>query len=191
MIGCPATGRMVHVFDKVTHRCRCGRWQNGYKPKKEPVKPRAECQICERKQALDNHGSLGHHGYKRPGWGCIEGDCMGVGHGPYPATDALELYLAAVRGHIKRCEDNLTELPNLESIEYSTDTFVGHKRVQRTYTVKRGGESFYDPEVRTVVPSFDDIVGRTRKKLLQEIDFAGRDEVRIVKRIAAAKEHKS
>jgi len=61
----------------------------------EPVKnkkPRAECQICCREQALDKSGRMVNHGYKRPGYGFIIGNCFGVGYEPYPKTDALEAW---------------------------------------------------------------------------------------------------
>src|SRR5262245_9719803 len=109
--GCPITGRLAHRFDPVTHRCVCGRWDRGYAPKKELVRPRAECQICERLQALDSNGLLGHHGYKRPGWGFIQGGCGGVGHPPYPATDALLLWAKALGRHILGCGFALKDLP--------------------------------------------------------------------------------
>lgn len=52
-----------------------------------------ECQICERNQCISSKGLMVLHGYKRPGYGFIEGSCFGVGHVDYSkGTDALELY---------------------------------------------------------------------------------------------------
>jgi hypothetical protein len=56
-----------------------------------------ECQICEHRQCLTATGTMVHHGYFRPGYGHIEGDCFGVGRLPFPATDALVEYLEVVR----------------------------------------------------------------------------------------------
>ena len=189
--GCPATGRMMHVFDKTTHRCRCGRWERGFKPKTEPVRPRAECQICERQQALDAAGCLGHHGYRRPGWGHITGDCVGVGHRPYPATDALVAYLAAVRNHVETCRKRLKAVPRFASLPWAYDAYEDHKRVKRTLTVFRDGRTDPEPEVRYVVPSFEELVRREIARLENEIKFAEADERRVVARIAKAEEDKA
>lgn len=187
MRGCPATGRMSHNFDKITHRCRgCNRWQAGFKPKCEPVRPRAECQICERNQALDTDGCLGHHGYKRPGWGFITGDCMGVGHKPYPATDALELYLTAVRSYIARCEARLIELPTLTEIEEHYTVRVGREKEQRTKIIKKGDKSYYDFAIHRQFYSFEERIRIETAKVTNEIAFAKKDEIRVAKRIAAA-----
>lgn len=188
--GCPATGRLMHVFDKQTHRCKCGRYERGYAPKKEPVRPRAECQICERKQAIDGSGNLGHHGYRRPGWGCIEGDCMGVGYKPYPATDALELYLAAVRGHISRCRERLAGLPELTEIEYHYPVYVNHKKEDRVRVIRKGDVYHYDAEARQCWPSFEDQIRIETAKLENEIAYAEKDERRVVKRIVLVSELK-
>lgn len=184
--GCPATGRMSHSFDKATHRCRCGRWQAGFKPKAAPARPRAECQICEREQATTIDSLLVHHGYKRPGWGCIVGDCMGVGHLPYPATDALKLYRTAVQEHIAGCQSALDGLPNVTSLPFRWAEGHGRSRVEKTTPVVKGG-----PRPRCgnyCVPDFDDLLERERRRLEQELKFAAADLARVEARIAAAEE---
>lgn len=184
--GCPMGG-MMHRFDPQTHRCRCGRWQNGFKPKCAPVRARDECQICERQQALDTTGCLGHHGYKRPGWGFITGDCMGAGYKPYPMTDALKLYLFAVRGHIVKCQDALAKLPTLDEIDYhDTEYLGGGKKRRRTRSIKRGEPACYTPGIGH--PGFDHIVKITVANLENEIEFAKKDEARVCARILAAEE---
>lgn len=184
--GCP-TGMMSHRFDPVTHRCRCGRWQAGFEPKVEPTRPRAECQICERDQATDAAGCLVHHGYKRPGWGCIVGDCMGVSHKPYPATDALEKYLAAVRAFIKRERAWLASLPRLDEINYhySVREQVGRKPVLKVVRLRRGDEYRYDAEAKVTFPSFADRIKVETTKAKNEIASAKKDERRVVARIVA------
>lgn len=174
-------------FDKTTHRCVCGRWERGFKPACEPVRPRDECQICERQQSLDSTGDLGLHGYKRPGCGYIIGNCMGVGHKPYPATDALETYLTMVRGYIKTCKESLDRLPTLTEIAYTFPVYVNHKRESRTVTIRKGDVYRYDPETRNTLPGFDDRIKVETAKLQSEIAFASKDESRVVKRIANAK----
>lgn len=184
---CRMTGRRC-VYDKETHRCKCGGWERGYKPKVEPVRDRAECQICERTQAIDKAGLLGHHGYKRPGWGCIQGDCFGVKHKPYPETDALEQYLDIIRKHIAKCQQDLAALIWLEEYEYRYT--VGHswtgKKETRWQTIKKGDRGHYDFEKKHTFPSFEDVIASEKRGIENEIKFAQADEKRVEKRIEAA-----
>ena len=183
--GCPATGRMYHIFDPATHRCKCGRWERGYKPHKEPTRPRAECQICERQQALESSGCLGHHGYRRPGCGWIEGDCYGVGHLPYPATDALVKYLHSVVAYRDRCETALAELPRVTELPFHWRERVERKDVKRTTMICKG-----KPLPRCgnyCVPEFNDLLSREQRRLEREREQASREISRVKKRIAAAK----
>lgn len=187
-VGCSATGRMYHQFDKTTHRCKCGRWQAGFKPKTEPVKPRAECQICERKQACDKDGTLGHHGYKRPGWGFIHGDCMGHSYKPYPATDALERYLVMLKNYIVSRQQALAELPAAKGLPYAfTDgSFKSRHKVE--VTVLRGAERFYQFNLTggISIPDFAHLETIERHHLESDIENAKKDQARVEKRIADA-----
>jgi len=76
------------------------------------------CQICEGEFKLAG-GLMVHHGYKRPGWGYIVGDCMGVSQLPYEkSAEVCKVYLARVSEHradkqefLRRLEaDEVTEL---------------------------------------------------------------------------------
>lgn len=186
---CPATGRLAHRFDPATHRCKCGRWERGFKPKCEPVKPRAECQICERQQALTGAGVMGHHGYKRPGVGFIFGDCMGVGHKPYTATDALVKYLGLVVSHLAKCQAELESLPTVTEFSYVYEVREAgqRERVKKAHTVRKGDEreSGRFPEFVSF-PSFETLYKSNESRLLSEIDYATHDKNRVEKRIAAA-----
>ncbi len=185
--GCPVRGWM-HLFDNTTHQCVCGRWERGFKPNCVPVKPRAECQICERQQACDKDGTLGHHGYKRPGWGFINGDCMGEGHKPFPATDALELYLIAVRGYIARCKARLEELPTVTEIEYHDFIYHGDgRKTPRTRTLRKGVDDEADYKPGTSHPGFAYVQKLAITKLESEVAFASKDEARVMARIEKAK----
>lgn len=188
MRGCPATGRMSHNYDKETHRCKgCGRWQAGFKPKVEPVRPRAECQICECEQAIDRYGHMVHHGYKRPGCGYIQGDCYGVGHKPYPATDALEAYLKAVRAYIEGQEARLVVLPTLETYTYRYHVGYGSRRQEKTREMKRGDQGGFEfNEGQHHFPSFDDLIAREARQVEMNIRHAREDEKRVLARIENA-----
>jgi hypothetical protein len=180
---------LAHRFEPATHRCACGRWQAGHKPKTEPVRPRAECQICERTQALDAAGCLGHHGYRRPGWGCIEGDCPGVGFRPYPATSALERYLSALKHHIASCElrlagiDTIAELPYEQPMGYKA---AAGRYVYQSVVVQRGDKAHnrYHP-VRST-PAFADLEERERRRMERETAAAKREQARVEARIEKA-----
>jgi hypothetical protein len=181
MRGCPVTGSMMHRFDPVTHRCVCGRWQAGYKPKKEPVKPRAECQICECQQAVEANGCIGHHGYKRPGCGFIEGDCFGVDHKPYPETDALQRYQTALEAHLVGRRRRLIDLPTVTEFEWQ---YHDRKCQQQTVLIKRG-----EPTPRILnycVPTFEDLLGRARSAVERDITMTESELARVKGRISRA-----
>jgi len=56
------------------------------------------CGVCEGDYKLLS-GKLVHHGYRRPGYGSIVGDCFGVGYAPLEvSTEASEEYRAACEG---------------------------------------------------------------------------------------------
>lgn len=76
----------------------------------------AECQICENHQCLDRQGRLVLHGYQRPGDGYILGRCYGVGHLPYPAIDALAVYVKLVEGQASAVERAILALPERTEI---------------------------------------------------------------------------
>lgn len=68
------------------------------------------CQICEQEQKL-HKGVLVHHGYKRPGWGEIVGDCYGVAFLPYEMScELLKEYLPKVVSQLEGQHDFLTKL---------------------------------------------------------------------------------
>lgn len=182
--GCPATGRSMHRFDKITHRCDCGRWQAGFAPKKGPVKPRGECQICERDQALDAAGSLGHHGYKRPGWGFISGDCTGVAHATFPATDALEGYLKALQNYIARQQNALTALTDSDKLVYvvTTRDIFGKKMTPVEVVISRGDRYTYTKDYGSL-PAFDFLMGQRAGAIENDIKFAEKDRKRVEARI--------
>lgn len=189
MRGCSG-GYMYHLFDKDTHRCtRCGRWQAGYAPKKEFKKPRAECQICERMQACDKNGTLGHHGYLRPGWGSIYNDCAGEGHKPFPATDALEAWLRWLDVIEKNLNARIADLEagKVESLPFTYARDAYAKRQKTTVQVKPGAESYYDKHAYVTVPSFDVLRDRAIADARRELSLLPAERKRVTARIEKAK----
>ncbi len=183
---CPKTRKWGHHYDKTTHRCECGAWERGFTPKKEPVRPRAECQICERNQALDRYGVMVHHGYERPGIGWIQGDCFGVKFKPYPATDALERYKVFIERMLSARRQELKDLETVEELPYTYEKGWPRKdREEITVQVKRGESDRYEGSY--TIPSFDDLAERRKRALDRDI-FQFNDELeRVTKRIEKAK----
>jgi|CXWL01.1.fsa_nt_gi hypothetical protein len=131
----------THRFDPETHRCKgCQRWQAGYAPKKAATKERAECQVCAKVQAT-HAGALVHHGYKRPGWGCIVGDCYGAGYAPFPAHDRLDAWLAQVETHKATLEQTIAagepEEIVQQEIDYDAPRRYGQKHATKLVTYTR------------------------------------------------------
>ncbi len=194
----------MHNFDRETHRCkRCGRWEAGFAPKRQSTKPRAECQICEHEMALDAAGNLGHHGYKRPGVGFIVGDCPGVGHKPYPATDALESYRAALMGMLAATierindlrEDRVAFMPGSYTITLREVDQYGRKHDTKHvvhYSTPRGAATSYSgyDSLRLGVPctwsSFADMVKWELARQDQHQADLEREIKRVSDRIARA-----
>jgi hypothetical protein len=105
------------------------------------------CQICEQEQKLHD-GKLVHHGYKRPGWGSIVGDCYGVHAVSYEVSCELtKKYLATIiLPHVANVKENLAELKSGKVTHFteasswrgSTDYAVG---VSELYVWTRALES--------------------------------------------------
>lgn len=70
------------------------------------------CPVCERDVKVRDD-RLVHHGYQRPGFGYIVGDCFGVGFRPYELSpEAAEQFLyRVVIPQIQRLEQQLELLP--------------------------------------------------------------------------------
>lgn len=65
------------------------------------------CQICGQEQKLHG-GKLVHHGYKRPGWGEIVGDCYGVHAVPYEVScELVKEYLGLVQRRLTEASSDL------------------------------------------------------------------------------------
>jgi len=89
------------------------------------------CQVCEGEFKLHN-GQMVHHGYKRPGWGSIVGDCMGVFELPYEKScDICKQYKASVEGQIERSKATLLKLEAGEITELLFDSYRGLKVVKK------------------------------------------------------------
>lgn len=181
-------GRISCKFDPVTHRCVCGRWERGFAPKKEPALPRAECQICEGKFAVLNGGMV-HHGYKRPGYGFIVGDCMGVGHAPYPATDALERYLVSMNNYLKGCKNARRRVKAAKELTHTYTKYKGWDEKETIEVVLAEGYKggFIPEHGNHYFPSFEEERDRELRSIDMNAKNADREIARVEKRVEAAK----
>lgn len=111
----------------------------------------AECQVCEGRQCLTKDGRMVHHGYRRPGYGSIEGDCYGVGHLPFPATNALAGYMTAVRCEAEAVAVEIAGLGERTEIA-KTDSWTRRVTVIRKLEVT---EQAWARELRTLRSKLD------------------------------------
>jgi len=185
---------VIHRFDPKTHRCvGCQRFAPGFAPKKAHVKPRDECQVCEGKWALDDAGKLGHHGYTRPGHGWIEGDCFGVNHKPFPATDALEAWRDSVQAKLDGRREALAKLPKKTEIketfnEYNPETRRNDKLVVKVAKKPKGKVRSHE-EVMYLGGPWDEwwrAYKRVERELTQTIEAMERELKRVLARIEKA-----
>lgn len=79
-----------------------------------------ECQICENRQRLRD-GFLVLHGYRRPGYGHVEGDCPGTGALPYERScELLKQYAAGLRREIPLARKRLHDLAGGAIVQITT-----------------------------------------------------------------------
>lgn len=102
-------------------------------PKADPLEPEGTCQICFRHQQT-RAGNLVLHGYKRPGYGYIVGNCYGHGFAPFEVScDRTKTFIAQVlQPWLARCEARLAELQaRPESMPYEGGVWVGSEKTSR------------------------------------------------------------
>jgi hypothetical protein len=103
------------------------------------------CQACFNAQAVQ-HGTLVHHGYRRPGWGYIVGDCAGVHDLPFEVScDLTRKYLTGVE---ERAAQTLTFLRKARAGKLD-------KVMIRVKVSNKNGDLKYDyPEIGPDDPRF-------------------------------------
>lgn len=103
--------------------------RHGQKAAPTPVdaEPSATCQICFREQQTRAQ-RLVLHGYRRPGFGYIVGECWGVGYAPFEVScERTKQYIEEVlRATLARWEANLQRLQaRPEAMPYQAKIYVG------------------------------------------------------------------
>ena len=158
-------------------------------PKVVVRRPRSECQLCTKEQALTGNGRLGNHGYSRPGWGFIVGNCPGVGYKPFPATDALEAIVPRLNAHLTWCESQVIE-PKSYSVHAGRNdtrevtTFAGYEALSTDETIARSSRPGTYRDLRV---QWDELVKRTKANWAREAKRTEEEIVWVTERIAKGK----
>ena len=114
------------------------------------------CQICEGEFKL-YEGNLVHHGYRRPGYGSIVGDCYGVKELPYEKScELVKEYVVIVKNQLSNVTETLQQLKaglvtelwitpwrgesklvkKTEKTEYEWSTLIGRRISETEHTVQ-------------------------------------------------------
>lgn len=102
------------------------------------------CPVCERDIRLDPSMRLVHHGYERPGYGYIVGDCLGVGFPPYELSDeSLRYYRNVVKADLSAAKKALQHAKSGEAV-FTVNRYIVAERGYRDVEVYPG-----DPDYRS------------------------------------------
>jgi hypothetical protein len=79
-------------------------------PKPEPKNPTATCQICQQEYCvMPGSGVIYLHGYQRPGWGYVIGNCDGAQYPPYEQSCDRAKEVKATFEEMVRCRKSFLE----------------------------------------------------------------------------------
>jgi len=112
------------------------------------------CPVCEKQQKVTPHGAMVHHGYKRPGFGNIVGDCYGVGFPAYElSSKGCESYLKYLHVSLEQVKRSLERLNARPATQTAS---VGWGRQTKTETYRRDSEdpverSYYEEALRAAI----------------------------------------
>lgn len=149
---------------------------------------RYECQICAGMWKAKKDGTLVNHGYQRPGWGYIVGNCFGVGHQPFPSVTAID---KAIQYATEAREDQLNLAQTTETFPLKTGTrYVGRRAqdilewvssprewfdVSKRRRIERFGLEYTKYEARNAEEAYKVRLARQRAKHQAWADQATRD----------------
>jgi len=88
------------------------------------------CGACEGNVKRDARGRMVHHGYQRPGFGYIVGDCLGVGTVPWELSPEGKKKLVGALVHLHLAtQDSLRRLKSGEVTEFRDTDYRGKEKV--------------------------------------------------------------
>lgn len=143
------------------------------------------CAVCEGRIKVRG-GTLVHHGYQRPGWGHIVGDCFGVHRLPHETSpDAAKAYLSEMV--LPMLEDRIKTKARVEKatvLSYMYERRVGARQQVPVSVQVKQGESYrsHQDEVDKVyhtIPSFDQVRQYALRDLAREIGKLEGEKVRL------------
>src|SRR5262245_56903099 len=147
------------------------------------------CPVCEGRIKVGS-GNLVHHGYQRPGYGHILGDCFAVGCLPHETSpDTAKQYLAEVI--LPRLTTQIATKARVETakvLSYTYERRVGRdQKVPVMVQVKQGDVFTYHSDEVTKdchsIPSFDDVRRVQLANLEREIRALESENERLTKLI--------
>lgn len=131
--------------------------------KKEPDNPHKislTCPCCIRKIAIDKDDKIVHHGYTRPGWGSIQGDCLGVGLKP------LEVSNEGLKHLLKRYKEDVTHFEKSLQNKSLINEVTVYDHTGRSKTFLRG-EKRFDIALKQYIQRLDSDLKWTKQKIEQ------------------------
>lgn len=124
------------------------------------------CAICSNQQVVRN-GKMVLHGYQRPGYGYIVGDCFGVGYDPIETSaEACIAYLPVLDGHKTRTETYLGKLEAGEIVEFS-ESHRNYRTGQTEKTVIRQGDAKFTAKLRAVIRETKDQITKIKADMVE------------------------
>lgn len=111
------------------------------------------CGVCFKNVKLSDRGRIVLHGYRRPGWGSVEGQCPGTDLPPFEVSpEATDRYLRAILEH----GDSLArQLAALES--GAVAELPGFRRGSRILPGEQGWDAALSHAIRTVRSEIDSL----------------------------------
>ena len=130
------------------------------------------CPVCDARYKVRG-GKLVHHGFRRPGYGHIVGDCFAVGMEPHESSPhAAEKYREHVQVQLAALESERVAMHSVETLGYTYKVSEGLGRSKsETVLLRNGDKGHYVGSAR--IPSFEDHKQRIVAVLTQQITWAG------------------
>jgi len=147
------------------------------------------CPVCEGNYKRESDGSIGHHGFRRPGDGMLHGSCFAVGFQPWElSSEGAVAYLAqAVRPHLVIAEEHLANLNAGKVTKFFRD--VGYGQNKKTVEVTRESDEYqfeqllrsaiYNAEndvkwTKTEIARLENRIAGWKLDILPEVKYAGK-----------------
>lgn len=115
------------------------------------------CPVCSRDTKVRD-GKLVHHGYNRPGYGYIEGDCFGVHYEPHEASpkcaEEYRAYLASVLG---------ARLGELQAAPEKTELYVERTFPEKTLVKISKGEPSFELDLKYYIRRLEQTIEHIRR----------------------------